>query len=127
MEAIGTTKYACCNLPEDQAARYVTPMDEDETDEQEGFSDDGPQVNDIIHYNVETEGKTIHLLYDLDEDATIATIVANHMGFMYMYRQWTQQAGQGYSAQIDCNGLRPGIYILYINVNGKVYSEKVTL
>ena len=128
MEAIGTTKYACCNLPEDQAACYITPEEEEnETDEQEGFSNEDPQIPDIIHYNVETEGKTIHLLYDLDEDATIATIVANHMGFMYMYRQWTQQAGQGYSMQIDCSGLHPGIYILYINVNGKIYSEKVTL
>ena len=127
MEAIGTTKYACCNLPEDQAAYYITPDDEDETDEQEGFSNEDPEPPDIIHYNVETEGKTIHLLYDLDEDATIATIVANHMGFLCIYRQWTQEAGQGYEVQIDCNGLRPGIYILYINVNGKVYSEKVTL
>ncbi len=85
------------------------------------------QTLDIIHYNIETEGKVIRLLYDLDENATITTIVANHMGFLSVYNQWTQQAGQGYSAQIDCNGLRPGIYILYINVNGKIYSEKVTL
>lgn len=128
MEAIGTTKYACCNLPEDQAACYITPEeDDDETGEQEGFSNADPQISDIIHYNVETEGKVIHLLYSLDENATISTIVANHMGYLFKYNQWTQQAGQGYSAQIDCNGLRPGIYILYINVNGKVYSEKVTL
>ena len=67
------------------------------------------------------------MTYGLDEDATIATIVANRMGMVCVSRQWTQEAGQGYSAQIDCSGLRPGIYILYINVNGKVYSEKVTL
>ena len=63
----------------------------------------------------------------IDEDVSITTIVANHMGMLCMSRQWTQAAGHGYSMQIDCNGLRPGIYILYINVNGKVYSEKVTL
>ena len=67
------------------------------------------------------------MAYDLDEDATITTIVANHMGMLCVSRQWTQNAGQGYSTQIDCNGLLPGVYILYINVNGKVYSEKVTL
>ena len=128
MEAIGTTKYACCNLPEDQAACYIIPEDgEDETGEQEGFSEEGQQIPDIIHYDIETQGKVIHMSYDLDEDATITTIVANHMGFLFIYNQWTQQAGQGYSAQIDCNGLHSGMYILYINVNGKVYSEKVTL
>lgn len=127
MDAIGTTKYACCNLPEDLAASYITPIDEDETGEQEGFPEEGQPIPDIIHYEVETEGNVIRMAYDLDEDATITTIVANHMGFSCIYNQWAQEAGQGYSVQIDCNGLRQGIYILYINVNGKVYSEKVTL
>lgn len=127
MDAIGTTKYAYCNLPENQAAYYVTSEDEDETDEQEGFSDEDQQAPDIIHYEVEVRGKNIYITYDLDAEATITTIVANHMAMLCKSSQWTQKAGQGYSVQIDCNGLRPGIYILYINVNGKVYSEKVTL
>lgn len=128
MDVIGTTKYACCNLPEDQAAFYVMAEDGNETDdEQEGFSGEGLQMQDIIHYRVETLGKDIQITYDLDEEAVITAIVANKMGMLCMSRQWTQEAGQGCSAQIDCNGLCPGIYILYINVNGKVYSEKVTL
>lgn len=127
MEAIGTTKYAYCNLPQDQAANYITPLDEDDTDEQDGFSEEEQQIPDIIHYEIETRGKVINMSYDLDEDATITTIVANHMGFSCIYDQWTQDAGQGFTAQLNCNGLLPGIYILYINVNGKVYSEKVTL
>ena len=127
MDAIGTTRYACCNLLEDEAACYVTPDDEDRTDVQYGFSEEGQPIPYIIHYDIETQGKVIHMSYDLDEEATITTIVANQMGMVYMSRQWTQEAGQGYSTQVDCNGLRSGMYILYINVNGKVYSEKVTL
>lgn len=127
MEAIGTTRYAYCNLPEDETACYVTPDDDDGTDVQDGFSEEGQPIPDIIHYDIETQGKVIHVTYDLDEEATITTIVANQMGMVYMSRQWTQEAGQGYSTQVDCNGLHSGIYILYINVNGKVYSEKVTL
>ena len=127
MEAIGATRYAYCNLPEDHVACYITPIDEDETDEQEGFFEEDQQIPDIIHYEIEAQGNVIHMSYDLNEDASITTIVANHMGLSCIYNQWTQEAGQGYSVQIDCNGLRPGIYILYINVNGKVYSEKVTL
>ena len=127
MEAIGTTRYAYCNLPEDETACYVTPDDEDGTDVQDGFSEEGQPIPDIIHYDIETQGKVIHMSYDLDEEATITTIVANQMGMVYMSRQWTQEAGQGYSTQVDCNGLHSGMYILYINVNGKVYSEKVTL
>jgi hypothetical protein len=127
MDVIGNTKYACCNLPEDEALLYITSDDENETDEQDGFSDEDPPIPDIIHYNTEVQGKTIHISYDLDEDAAITTIVANHMGTLCMSRQWTQKAGQGYTAEINCSGLRSGVYILYINVNGKVYSEKVKL
>lgn len=127
MDVIGTTKYAYCNLPEDQSDYYVTPEDENEPENPDGTSDEGQQIPDVIHYNIETNGKVVQITYDLDDDAAITTIVANHMGMLCMSRQWTQPAGQGYSVQIDCNGLRPGIYILYINVNGKVYSEKVTL
>lgn len=128
MDAIGTTRYAYCNLPDGEADDYITPMNEDEAEgEQDGFPDEGGQSQDIIHYHVETQGKTINLSYDLDQYATIETIVVNHMGMLYDNRQWTQSAGQGYTAQIECYGLPTGMYILYINVNGKVYSEKVTL
>ena len=124
MDVIGTTKYAYCNLPEDLADNYITPEDENRPDD---TIDEEQPNSDIFHYNMETNGKTVQITYNLDEDAVITTIVANHTGLLCVNKKWTQAAGQGYSVQIDCNGLRPGIYILYINVNGKVYSEKVTL
>jgi hypothetical protein len=126
MDIIGTTKYAYCNLPEDEAAFYITPEDEDLTDDPEIAVDEQP-TPDIIHYQVKTQGKVITITYSLDEEANITTIVASYIGLLCKSRQWTQNAGQGYSVQIDCSGLHPGIYILYINVNGKVYSEKVKL
>ena len=127
MDVIGTTKYAYCNLPEDQVAYYITPEDEEETEENEDSVDDNLPASDIIHYKIETQGKVINIKYSLDEEADITTIVASYIGLLCMSRQWTQKAGQDYAVQIDCSGLHPGIYILYINVNGKVYSEKVKL
>ena len=127
MDVVGTTKFACCNLPENLTADYVIQEESDDEEGQEGYADGGQQTADIIHYQVETQGKTITITYDLDEDATIQTIVSNHMGMLCKSRQWTQPAGQNYFAEIDCYDLPSGMYILYINVNGKVYSEKVTL
>ena len=127
LDPIGTTRYAYCNLPEDRVAYYITPEDEDATDEPDNSFDKETTEPDIIHYKVETNGSIVNITYDLDAETTISTIVANHMGMTYRQRTWNQQTGQGYSAQIDCSGLRHGTYILYINVNGKVYSEKVTL
>ena len=127
LDPIGTTRYAYCNLPEDRVAYYITPENEDATDEPDNSFDKETTEPDIIHYKVETNGSIVNITYDPDAETTISTIVANHMGMTYRQRTWNQQAGQGYSTQIDCSGLRHGTYILYINVNGKVYSEKVTL
>lgn len=124
MEAVGTARYAYCNLPEDKVAFYMT---EEESEEEDCSFDMETTKSDIIHYSVQTTGKVIHFAYNLDEDASISIIVSSHMGMTYRYKEWTQDAGVGYAAHIDCNGLPSGIYILYINVNGKVYSEKVTL
>lgn len=127
MDAIGTTKYAFCNLPEDKVAYYITPLDDDVTDEQDNSFDEEMAEPDIIHYNVKTNGGFVNITYDLDADATISMIVASYMGMTYRYKTWNQLAGQEYSVQIDCGGLRSGTYILYINVNGKIHSVKVTL
>lgn len=127
MNPIGTKKYAYCNLPEDQVSYYITQEDEDATDEIDKSFDEEQAEPDIIRYKVATNNGVIDITYDLDAEATINMLVANHMGMTYRQRTWSQQAGQGYSTQIDCCGLRHGTYILYINVNGKVYSKKVTL
>ena len=127
MDVVGTTRKAYCNLPDDETEDYMTPEAEDETNGQDTSPNEEPQAPDIFHYSIEKRGNAIQLNYSLDEESAITAIVANHMGWLCKSRHWTQEAGLGYSVQIDCSGLRPGIYILYINVNGKVNSEKVTL
>lgn len=127
MDVIGTTRYAYCNLPKDKVALYIGPEDENATDWQDNSFDETQAEPDIIHYSIENNGGVINIRYNLDVDATICTIVASHMGITYRHGEWTQKAGDGYTAQIDCNGLHHGTYILYINVNGKVYSKKVIL
>lgn len=126
MDVIGTTQYAYCNLPEDEVSFYITHEEDDETDEPEIEVDEQP-TPDIIHYEIKTQGKIINLTYSLDEEASITTIVASYIGLLCKSSQWTQNSGQGYSVQINCSGLHPGIYILYLNVNGKVYNEKVKI
>ncbi len=126
MEVLGTTRRSYCNLPENWAEKYITEDIGDEFTEQ-ADSLDVTTEPDIIHYSLGIEGGVARLSYDLDADAEINIIVANHMGMTYRHKAWSQKAGQGYTAEIDCSGLRPGQYIFYINVNGKIYSEKVCL
>ena len=81
-------------------------------------------ARDIIHYSVDYFGNTLTLNYDLDEDASINTLICNKMGMLFQRKNEKKAAGTDYQMQFDCSGLRPDDYILYINVNGKVYSEK---
>lgn len=85
------------------------------------------QAADIFHHEVETIGNQVKLSYSLDEDANITIIVCNHRGMAYRRRSFAMPAGTGYEQSIDCSGLSPDTYILYINVNGKIYSEKIIL
>lgn len=127
MENLGTTRYAYCNLSEQESSQYITPEDDLGDDEQNNLLDEKIADPDIIHYSMNVNGGIVSIAYHLDSDAIISIIVANHMGIIHKQKSWAENAGQGYSMQIDCNGLRPGTYILYINVNGKIYSEKVSL
>ena len=85
---------------------------------------DKPQV---IQYTISTAGSQVNLSYSLAADANITILVCNHMGMTYRYESFRKPAGDGYVKTIDCSGLRSGTYILYLNVNGTVYSEKVKI
>lgn len=127
MENLGTTRYAFCNLSEYDTAQYITIEDDWNEDGQDNSFNEEKADPDIIHYSINVNGGIVSIAYNLESEANIGIIVANHMGVVHKQKNWTQNAGQGYSMQLDCNGLRPGTYILYINVNGKIYSEKVSL
>ena len=60
-------------------------------------------------------------------ELVVTVLVADIMGMLYERREETHVAGEGYSLDIDCSRLRRGQYILYINVNGEVTSEKFNI
>lgn len=79
---------------------------------------------DIISYTLTNENNHLTISYDLSAHARIHVIVADIMGMTYRNESTTQEAGQSYNMNIDLNGLRCGQYIVYINVNGKIYNHK---
>lgn len=78
---------------------------------------------DIIHYTTSMVGGTLLLEYSLDSDATLTFIVCNKMGMLFSSRRERAAAGSDMRMEFDCGSLPPNDYILYINVNGMVYSE----
>lgn len=121
MDLVSCIQKAYCYAPELQRTLH----DEQNDSIQRIDSISNVQIADIFHYKVETIGNQVKLSYSLDEDANITIVVCNHRGMAYRRRSFAMPAGSGYMQNIDCSGLRPDTYILYLNVNGKIYSEKI--
>ncbi|MBQ6965150.1 MAG: hypothetical protein IJP82_05605 [Bacteroidaceae bacterium] len=79
---------------------------------------------DIFPHEVSFNGNTLILRYDQLADANITALICNAQGMVYAQQSTHQPSGESYQMSFDCGGLRRGEYILYINVNGKVYNEK---
>lgn len=87
----------------------------------------GNAAGDIIEYSVENSGNVVTLRYSLSQKARVQALVCGIMGEVWRKSGRTDEAGEDYTLVLDCNGLRRGDYILYINVNGKAYSSKVSV
>jgi len=122
---VTSQKYAYCFLPSDQLQledsinRRIL-----EEDSLYRVQRESPPV---IHYSIAKEGHHVNIDYSLNEDATINAIVCDRMGLVYRSASAHGQAGTNGTLQLDANGLKPGIYVIYLNVNGQVFSEKIQI
>ena len=82
---------------------------------------------DIITYEVISDRRSVRIGYDLKNKATVSAMIADPMGVIYRKTSRTDEAGIGYSLSFNFAGLRRGKYILYLNVNGKVYDNKIVV
>lgn len=76
-------------------------------------------------YQLEYEGNHVRITYDLKVRSTLKLIIADISGMVYRSESQTNEAGQGYILDLDCSSLRRGHYVVYINVNGKIYNSKI--
>lgn len=127
MSALGTKQTAFCCLPDEQLTLNDSINHNILIQDSVGHAQQNALAEETFHYTTTLNGSKLNLQYSLDADARIVTLLCNAMGVVYRRHEWTQLAGEGYAAPIDCSGLHRGQYILYINVNGKVYSEKIIL
>lgn len=80
---------------------------------------------DIIQYQVQNAGGNLKVDYSLSERATISALISDTMGIVYKRYEHTDEPGENYSFSFNLNGLHRGEYILYLNVNGRIYSQTV--
>lgn len=82
---------------------------------------------DIIRYNVSVSGSMVNICYDLDMQAHISIVISDTKGIVYKRHNLSDMQGNGYAVSIDCSNLPHNEYILYINVNNKIYNSKISL
>lgn len=122
MEPVSVSQFALCCLPESQRE-----LSDSLNEELARLPDEINTAPDIYHYHVEVQGDVINISYSLDGQARLRFIVADLAGMVHRQTERGNDAGDGYAMQIDCSTLPRRQYILYMNVNGKIYSEKVII
>lgn len=85
---------------------------------------DGIPVRNV---KVKVNGTSVSVSYDLTSDATLRASVCDVSGIVYRQQVKDGLAGDSYMMTIECDGLRHGQYVLYMNVNGQVASQAISL
>lgn len=85
-----------------------------------------PNDDKNFTYDISSDGNGITINYQLEGPVKIITILASNQGYVYQRKELTAPAGTG-QLYISTNALRRGLYVVYMNVNGKDYAEKVNL
>lgn len=119
---VGTTEHAYCSIPELVVANAGRVQPENN---EHGEKEVQETQHDIIHYSVSADANSVDVNYSLDAESNVTMLLCNHMGMIHQSKKCTQDAGTGYNVNFDIGGLQPGVYVLYINVNGKIYNEKI--
>ena len=81
----------------------------------------------IQDLDVNVNGSTITVSYNLSESATVKALVCSISGIVYRHNSLSGQEGQTQQLIVDCNGLRHGQYVLYLNSNGQVTRQIIDL
>lgn len=80
-----------------------------------------------FQYKITTSGNGFSLEYTLSHTARMQILLVNIQGTICHNQSSTSEAGGCQSVFVDTSGLPPGQYIVYINIDGKVYSDKVVV
>ena len=139
MEHVATSQYARRYNPEIQqmlcdsineiirSDRPTIPLERHADDIEENHKERGQEGKDGFVYNIGVNENQLIINYSLEKSANLHAMVVDVMGVIHRDFRQSNQKGSGYSLNINCTGLRPSQYIIYINVNGNIYSEKISL
>lgn len=77
-----------------------------------------------IDYSISQSDGILRLSYATKSDATVTFVIANIMGMVYQSQSYNSVSGVENQVVFNCSGYKTGSYIVYVNVDGVVTSEK---
>ena len=123
LEAVAKSSFTYVSLPK----KYLDVVERNSNEETKK-EDDNRQRNEIkFDYVVECENEQVKISYTSNKDVNIIALISNAQGMLFKKERHTAKKNENGNIIINTNGLRRGIYILYINVEGKVYSNTIKI
>ena len=124
-QAVASSHSAYRLLPENYT------ISSDKVNESVLFSDSlsckGLPIEDTFHYSIQDDGTHVIIEYTSDRDVSVSAILASSMGIVYHRQKKQVKAEEPGNICFNYSGLQHGQYVVYINVNGKIYSKTVHL
>lgn len=127
LQPVGTTRYAYRLLPEN----YTVPHD---ATNDSILSKDSLQAgltnarnDNFFHYDVILDNSFVNVDYISDRDVHITALLSNYMGILYHRQNVTAKAGSQSTISFSSAGLPRGQYVVYLNVNGEIFSKTVNI
>lgn len=77
-------------------------------------------------YDITQSGQGVTIHYETKGPTKIMVVLASNQGYVYQQVEKMEDSNNG-TIDINTNGLRRGHYVIYLNVNGKSYSEKMSI
>ncbi len=96
-------------------------------DSKKNNGSDGKSTSPLQNTNIAINGMNINVNYYLTIDATVNVLVCDIAGMVYRHGSQSGKAGQSQQLNINYSGLHRGQYVLYLNVNGQVTSQTISL
>ena len=127
LEPVGTTRTAYRLLPEEMEILDDAVNDSIKRAVPTPKNSKTHEGTDIFHYDIICSGKMVDIAYTCDADANLTVVLASYSGMLYDKRQLSVKGGDSGHIPVSTSGLHPGRYVIYINVNGKVYSKTVNV
>ena len=77
-------------------------------------------------YDITQSGQGVTIHYETEGPTKIMVVLASNQGYVYQQVEKMEDSNNG-TIDINTRGLRRGHYVIYLNVNGKSYSEKMSI